>query len=393
MERNCLINRIKIIPFYLFLLVLIFACSSQNGKQKRVINYDKARWPIFRGDKNLSGKSYDKLPEKLSLLWSFQTGNDIKSSPVIGMENTYIGSTDGKLYALKLLTGKKIWEFDTGDDIEAPPLLLDSTLFIGNLSGNFFSINALTGELIWKNEIGGDIYGSANWLDDPSGSGKWILVGTYDNLIYSLRASDGSLNWTYEVKDFINGAPAVDQGLIVFGSCDEHLHILSGIDGQFLGEVNAGSYIPGSPALEAGFAYVGHYGNQLICVDLKEKLIRWKYEDEKNGSPFFSSPALSENVVVVGSRDKFVHCVEKETGRGLWKFPTFDDVDSSPVICDGKVVVGSMDGRLYLINLSNGKKIWSYQIGAPIIGSPAVAGGIIIVGAEDGRLYAFGEAL
>jgi outer membrane protein assembly factor BamB len=209
--------------------------------------------------------------------------------------------------------------------------------------------------------------------------------------MYCFDAATGKLKWTYETDHYINGSPATDGENVVFGGCDEKLHIVNVLDGTKKGEVWAGSYIPGSAALVGNRAYLGHYDNKLVCIDIIEKRIVWEYEDRENGGAFFSSPAVGKDHVVIGSRDGYLHCVNRETGEKIWTFRTRDEIDSSPVIAGNRVIVGSMDGRLYVVNLKDGKKIWSYEIGAAIIGCPAVAGGFIVVGAEDGRVYAFGE--
>jgi len=137
-------------------------------------------------------------------------------------------------------------------------------------------------------------------------------------------------------------------------------------------------------------AYLGHYDNKLICIDTDEKKIIWEYTDKDHPDAFFSSPAVGKERVLIGSRDGYLHCVNKKSGEKIWAFQTRDDIDSSPVISGDKVVVASMDGRLYVVDLMDGKKIWSYEIGAAIFGCPAVAGGFIVIGADDGRVYAFG---
>ena len=81
-------------------------------------------WPIFRGDQHLSGVSKTTIPEKPKLLWTFTTGDNIKSAPVVDKGKVVVGSTDGFVYCLDL-NGKLLWKFETGNAIEAPALILE----------------------------------------------------------------------------------------------------------------------------------------------------------------------------------------------------------------------------------------------------------------------------
>ena len=137
-------------------------------------------------------------------------------------------------------------------------------------------------------------------------------------------------------------------------------------------------------------AYIGHYENDLLCIDIKPGRIAWK--DKDRAFAYISSPAVTADRVLVGCRDKRLHCLDRKSGKRLWAFRTRGSVASSPVVADGKVVVGSDDGNLYIVSLADGKKLWSYEIGEPIIAAPALANGVVIIGAEDGRVYAFGPA-
>ncbi len=372
-------------------IVLASACSNAKEAAKPSRDVASANWPVFRGDPSLAGVAEDGVPDKLSLLWSFPTESAIVSSPVMGGGRIYVGSTDGKVYCLDLADGRKIWEYDSGDDIEAPPLLLDGKVFIGNLSGKFLSLDAGSGKLLWEYKCRNSIYGSANWVKPPGKEETYVFVGCYDNRLYCFDAEKGTLIWLYETDNYINGAPATDGTHVIFGGCDELLHIISVSDGAKLGEVWAGSYIPGSAALVEQRAYLGHYDNKLVAIDIHEQRIVWEYADEDHPWPFFASPAVGETRVVIGSRDGYIHCVDRTSGRKLWDFQTRDEIDSSPVIAGDKVVAGSIDGRIYVLRLEDGKSLWSYEIGAAIIGCPAVAGGLVAIGAEDGVLYTFGE--
>ena len=382
--------------FIMAVMVSFSACSRKEpDSTASTLTYAEAEWPIFRGDAALSGIAQDQVPDKLKLLWSFNTEAWLISSPVMGRGRVYIGSTNGKVYALNLADGKQQWEFDLGDDIEASPLLLGDSIYIGSLSGDLFCLDAETGAVRWKYATDNSIYGSANWVEvstnQEQGTEIWILIGSYDNRMHCIRAATGELIWSFETDNYINGAPATDGQSVVFGGCDENLYIVSVRDGVEQGRVWSGSYIPASAALLEKRAYLGHYDNKLICIDIIENKIIWEYEDKENGGPFFSSPAVGPQRVLIGSRDGRLHCVDRETGQKLWAFPTRDEIDSSPVIAGDKVVIGSIDGRVYVVDLETGQEVWSYEIGAAIISCPAVAGGLIIIGSEDGRIYAFGE--
>ena len=54
-------------------------------------------WTIFRGNQQLTGATTASIPDKPKLLSSFQTGDDIKASPVVDGQTIFCGSTDGTM--------------------------------------------------------------------------------------------------------------------------------------------------------------------------------------------------------------------------------------------------------------------------------------------------------
>jgi outer membrane protein assembly factor BamB len=180
----------------------------------------------------------------------------------------------------------------------------------------------------------------------------------------------------------------VNEGQCVFGGCDAMIHVVSLAGGSRIGQIDSGSYIAASAAFLDGQVYVGNYDNVFLRADLSEGKILWQYT--QSDAPFFSSPAVGEQFIVVGGRDGYVHCIGRDDGRRVWVAKTLGEVNSSPVICGDKVVVGSDDGRLYLFRLTDGRQLWSYETGQPVTSSPAVAGGLVVVGCDDGYVYAFG---
>ncbi|MCJ7777845.1 MAG: PQQ-binding-like beta-propeller repeat protein [Sedimentisphaerales bacterium] len=346
-------------------------------------------WPMFRGEQRLLGRTSGSLPDKLRLVWKFKTKGSVKSSPAIVDGQVFIGSSDANLYAIDLKDGHKIWTYTTDGAVEATPCVIRDSVFVGSSDNFLYAINAKTGTLQWKYKTDGKILGGVNWTLSPDNQNPWILVGSYDTKLYCVDSSTGKAVWIYETQNYINGAPAVDDEKAVFGGCDAMIHVISLHRGQQISQIDTGSFIAASPAILQGRVYVGNYAGVFICADISKGDIIWKYTT--GDSPIFSSPAVDENVVIFGGRDKRIHCLRREDGKLLWELVTLGEVDSSPVICGDKVVVGSEDGRLYMLELSKGILVWSYEIGQAITSSPAVANGMVVVGCDDGFVYAFGD--
>jgi eukaryotic-like serine/threonine-protein kinase len=361
--------------------------SRTMSDEQRATNTD---WPMFHGSQGLLGRASGTLPDKPQLIWRFKTAGSVKSSPAIVNGRVFVGSSDANLYAIDIKNGSKVWSYKTSDAIEAAPLVVDGVVYIGSLDGFLYAVDANSGSFKWKYETAGQISGAANWIKSPDNLGKdrlCIIVGSYDNKLHCVDANTGKALWTYRSDNYINGSPAVDANCAVFGGCDAIIHIVNLTDGKNLGKIESGSYIAASAAIETGQVYCGNYGNIFLRADIETRKIVWEFTQAKQ--PFFSSPALSEKVVVVGSRDEHIYCLDRNNGNLVWKYRTLNEVDSSPVIVDNKVVACSKDGRIYILSLADGKMLWSYPIGQAIISSPAVAQSVIVVGCDDGYVYAF----
>lgn len=343
-------------------------------------------WPQFHGDRAQKGYVPGELPDQLSLVWRFKTGGEVKSSPAVVKGKLYIGSSDKHLYSLDVETGKQLWSKLLDDGIEASPTVINGGIYVGTLGGSLYALDAASGDERWKFSSGDKLIGGVNWFRDSEDRLR-ILSGSYDSVLYCIDAQTGQSLWTYETGNFINGSPAVDETYCVFGGCDAVIHILSLLDGKKAGEIDSGAYIAGSAAIHKGHVYMGNYEGELLKASLDAREVAWRYQID--GEPFVSSPAVTDEVVVIGGGDMNVHCIDNKTGKPRWTYKTLDAVDSSPVIVGQKVLAGSDDGRLYLLNLADGKLLWSFETGRSITSSPAVADGVVVVGCDDGMVYCF----
>jgi outer membrane protein assembly factor BamB len=368
-----MVGRISLLISY-FLFLISFSSSAQQ-------------WPIFRGDQQLTGTTQAALPDKPKLLFSYQTEDVIKASPVVTGQTIFCGSTDGFMYAIGF-DGKLKWKFNAGNGIEAPALLINGSVLFGTLEGLFFRLDDKSGKKIWQYKTDNQIMGSANWL--KTGNRISLVVGSYDYNLHAVGFVKGDSLWRYESDNYINGAPAIWTKYAVFGGCDGFLHLVNIPEGKLFKKIKLQTYVASSPLIEGNKAFVGDYEGRFFCVDLEAGKIVWTYDDPGKNLPFLASPALSGNFIVVGNQDRFIYCLDKTTGKEIWKVKASSRVESSSVIASGKVITGTMDGLLYIHDLKTGAELWKYELGSPVIGSPAVISGKIIVGAGN-RIYVFGN--
>jgi outer membrane protein assembly factor BamB len=334
------------------------------------------------------GKSDAEISENPELLWSFKAPDGFKASPVVCKNTIVIGSLDGSIYGLTM-GGKLAWKIDTENSIEAPALIVGDLAFVGNLSGDLFAVELNTGKIRWTYKTDNQIMGSPNYFSN--GINKVIIVGSYDYCLHGIDMKSGKGLWKYEADNFINGTASVYRDMAVFGGCDGMMHLVNAVNGTLKQRIQVATYVAGSVAVENGKAYVGDYDGRFSCLDITTMKTLWAFQNETVKLPFIASPSVSEKKVFIGSRDKYVYCLDKITGVLDWKVNTGGSLDASPVLISDKLLVANMRGDLLLLNTRDGKTIWSYELGSPVIGNPAVTGNSIIVCTGDGRIYCFGK--
>lgn len=343
----------------------------------------RSDWPLFRGNPLQTGVAGSTLPDKLEILWKFETGDGIEAAAAISDSVVYVGALDEKLYAINLASGKKDWEYKAGP-IGAPASVHDGNVYIGDYDGKFHCVDAKTGKKLWIFETGGDIKSGANFAGDS------ILFGSGDEHLYCL-SKDGKEVWKFQVAGGpVLGTPVVLDDRTFAAGCDSTLHVLDIAKGKELATLELGGQIGAAAAVMGDHFYVGTMTNQVLGIDWKKPEVKWTFEAADRPQPFYASAAVTDNLVIAGSRDRHIHALNRSTGKEVWNYPTGGKVDSSPVVVGERVYVGSADGKLYVLNLEDGKLIQKIDLGGPISASPAVGGGCLVIGTEKNAVFCLG---
>jgi eukaryotic-like serine/threonine-protein kinase len=344
-------------------------------------------WPNFRGDSRLSGVSDASLPDKPALLWNFNAQDGIKAAPVVCDGIIVVGTLEGSLYGIKS-DGTLQWKINTENSIEAPAMIVDGVVYVGNLEGTLFAVDLNTGAIKWTYQTDNMIMGSPSFY--RKGRKRVILVGSYDYYLHGVDPETGEGLWKYETDNFINGSCAIYDGMAVFGGCDGYLHMVDAITGKEKSSMSISTYVASSAGIDRDYAYVGDYDGYFSEVDLKGEKVSWVFENKEANLPFIGSPALYEEHVYIGNRDKFVYCLNKNNGKLVWKYNTAGQVDASPVVVGNRLLIANMRGDLFLLDRKDGKVLWTYELGTAVNSNPAVVDNRIYVAGDDGRLYCFG---
>ncbi len=178
---------------------------------------------------------------------------------------------------------------------------------------------------------------------------------------------------------------------------------------QTLWRFQTGSAVYSSPALADGRLYVGSTDGCLYAISAADGQLIWKVQ---TGGAVNSSPALSGGLVYFSSRDGFFYALSAADGREKWRFETegerwfeakglhfcqprnqtiadvWDFFLSSPLIVDGKFYCGSGDGHVYALDAAMGKLIWKFKTGDVVHAAPAFDRGVIYIGSWDSCMYA-----
>lgn len=150
-----------------------------------------------------------------------KAGQFWKSRPEVKIGNVYIGSTDGKMFAIDADAGKVLWSYSTGGWIMSDPLYDKGIIYFGSNDGNVYALNANTGNLIWKKKTPEAVQGSMELT--TVGGKEMLITGSNDNKVYMLETKNGNVTLVFQAFGWVHN-PTFYSGMLFFGSYDGSLY-------------------------------------------------------------------------------------------------------------------------------------------------------------------------
>lgn len=304
-------------------------------------------------------------------IWEYTTEDRIYSSPAVADGVVYIGSDDGNIYALDAKTGNLKWKYTTGDEVQASAKIADGIVYIGSADNSFYALDAASGSVVWKYTTGGDVcataavangvvyVGSFDYsvyaLDAATGGKIWsfptgsfvestptfangvVYFGSFDNKTYAVDAVSGQQLWSVETGHdlCVQSSPAVANGLVIIGSSragtlNGAVIAYNGTDGSVVWEYATDGLVFGAPIVAGDVVYAGSSYMGPIPTELTPD--------------FFAN-------VLVGLRGT-MYALDRTSGSLVWSYQTGGAMYSSPAVVDEVLYVGSMDSHVYAFGVA-----------------------------------------
>ncbi|MCX6305852.1 MAG: FG-GAP-like repeat-containing protein [Bacteroidetes bacterium] len=297
------------------------------------ITVDLSSWG-YPGPTGTEGVDWD-------VLWVFQTGGSIISSPAAGdidgdgSSEIICGSQDSLMYCLNGATGALKWSYKTGGMITGSAGLADFDnngkleIVFGSQDGLvYFIMGDLNGDgIINPSEVtsfttGGPVYSSPAIADVNNDGNLEVIIGSDDFKLYCFSYSPAtnsvSDEWSYLTGNIIHSSPAIANSgrstlTIYSGSSDSVLYVLNGngslitahpVNGQVVTSPSVAD-IDGDQKLEIAFTTWGDPDKFMVLRDQGSNVTAFsapwpmfRHDARHTGLYNWVPPTLAEDVGV-----------------------------------------------------------------------------------------------
>jgi hypothetical protein len=138
----------------------------------------------------------------------------LQSSPMVAGERAYIGSVDGKVYALDAAAGEVVWTFQTGEKVRATPAMIDGVVYVGSWDKTMVALDAQTGELRWQTPVYGQVQTTALVVNGL------VYSASRKASVVALKVESGEKVWefNYGGNMWVESSPTLLDNVLYIGS-------------------------------------------------------------------------------------------------------------------------------------------------------------------------------
>lgn len=307
-------------------------------------------------------------------IWSFQQsdyeGAQFFANPIqIDEETMLLIGHNERLYELDIPSAKVLGAVGT----PLPGKVLADLAF----DERYFFLPLETGGIAALDK---DSY-ETRWVAEERSQGVWsspiivedvVYFTALDHYLYAINAQDGTLLWRTDLEGAALASPLFYAGRLFVGSVANRVFEIS-TDGEILSQFQTRDWVWSRPIIDGEILYVADLGGYVYALDTNDGLNEvWSVKVSTRG--IRPSPIVTEDYVIVASRDGTVHWLDKIDGVELF----FKEVEGRPEILsdmllvrpsetldlpEPMLIVATMNPSHLLIsyNLDTGRENWVYR--------------------------------
>ncbi|MFV8259039.1 PQQ-binding-like beta-propeller repeat protein [Bdellovibrio bacteriovorus] len=370
----------KIVLFGTLLLTLVGCTTLNSGLEKwSSLNNSKREYEV-------KAAWIRRTTEKDNL--GFRKIN--RMTPVLAGDLVIQGNGLDGIVAYSRDNGQERWRLPIENGAEPSATLIRDRLFVGASDGNFYSIEASTGKVQWTFNTKSENL-AAPLLEDGI---VYFLAG--NSVFYALDASTGHQVWLYSRQDTsqfsIRGGSqaALSNGTLYVGFSDGSVVALNAKTGSSLWEVQLNRNkrfrdIDATPVVEGNQLYVAGYDDKLYCLSADKGEVVWRID----GGGYSGVTVVGDKLIYPTTNGE-VQALNKASGDKLWSYKLKDGIATQVRTYKGVLVFGESQGSLRFLDANGGTEVGSFEPGRGILSSPQVdekAGRVYFISGEA-NLYA-----
>ena len=147
-----------------------------------------------------------------------------------GQLDTYFGvynwsGTSNQAVSLNAAMGTENWTQNINGNSTSTPAVHAGKIFIGSDDGKLYALNASNGSVAWSYQTGGQVWSAPA----VSGDGK-VCFGSLDHIVYCLDENTGNLIWSYDTSTSrLRSSPAISDGMLFIGNENGKVYAFGGL--------------------------------------------------------------------------------------------------------------------------------------------------------------------
>ncbi len=214
------------------------------------------------------------------IIWR-QTIGPSESSPVVVGGTVFLGDWNGRVWALRRLTGKPRWVTKLRAQVKSGVAISGNRLYVGDYSGHLYALNATTGKIVWDAKVQPRLGSTGNFYATPALAYGRVYIGATDGKMYSFGATSGNLRWSQSTGGYVYSSAAVWRDRVYAGSYSKTFFCFDAATGKVLWKFKANGPISGSPTVIAGRVYFATLQRRTYALDAVTGGQLWTYPDGK----------------------------------------------------------------------------------------------------------------